>query len=359
MSYLLKDDYFVALQKNLISINPWCDMLWVTVKEPIIFLDNILSKLDSDNSELYIYDRQSASYSINKSENKEFIFCDINISIDNISYKIAQYAIQKSKEKQKLFHMYGKVLIYSTLFRILELQESPFHNLDGFLQDFFNEEYDKFIKQPINRYDYKLDFIYDTDTEIPEKNTIIDDKYRRKSDIFYRVFNKWERSTWWVIWNNTNKSYKLRLYDKKIDTMVKNKWHLYSEYLWYKWVLRLEWEFRTKFMKDISWNSFSIRDLENLEHKARVFFLLEQDSNITKFLQQYRRKYKDINNILKDVPYIKNTMSRLLTIAKSWVNPFTLFINTTDISSIKDLLWQRSQELDLLLLYKKLKKHEE
>lgn len=361
MTHILKNNYFELLQKDLKSINPGCDMLVINLSQPIRNLDTILNMLDSDNSETASFSTSLMDFTVNKIETGEFKICDLSTSIDDTAYKVMQYRVQKSKQKQIQFKLYWQLTFYSTLFRIIELGHIPYKNIIELVEEVFENEKHHVLQSSISRYDYKIDFIYSQKPQFPLRKDLINDPYKRKNEDYYRVFSKWEYTTGRKIGSRSNKSYLIRLYDKNEDTRVKNKRHLYGEYLSSPAVLRLEGEFHTKFMKDENKVPFTLRSIEKLEHKARFFFQLEQSNELKWFLHQYRKKDIDILNIIENLPYIKTTLSRLLKISQGGVNPFTLFVKKGWIESVIMKLPAWTKELNHYVetvLLPKLKKNE-
>lgn len=189
------------------------------------FEDKLFDKLDFDNSNYW----ELEDYSFTKNEVPKYKY-KIIFTKDNYSlfayYKgdIDSNSIIKSKDK---------IVVYSTAFKLLTYEEILY-----FLEWYFD------LKK-IFRFDVCIDINIDIDIILNEFNELKTWKEYKKS-------GKVETRYIWDSNKYRNKRHVIRIYNKILDIIEKNKHKLYKNYLVEDFVTRIELEIRSELAKNIS-----------------------------------------------------------------------------------------------------------
>lgn len=292
--------------------NFWIDHLRINISFfSMDFLNDIMEKLDWDNSTEYNLTFMDKNISITKDITSQWTALNINISIENNPQRIFQYFIY-NYNTQIQFNTIWWFSIYSTYFRLVEIGKLP----EDFYIKFIGKEWNKFSQNWISRIDFKIDFFYSEATNIIKKDRILN---RRKwvKNVNYK---QWDTKTWRIYWQSKNKSVVIRVYEKNIDTKEKWKIFLYEDYLEYPNVYRLEFEFLNKFTKRNNGKTFSLQELDKLKEKIFQYIWLSKETSNEWYFYQYRRSnYKITEN---DWKYINDATWRNVNMIKNWINPF-------------------------------------
>lgn len=360
----LKLDKLDELLNEATTYNDWIDHLTLNMKIELPKFHEILGFLDDDNSNVYFDSLWEYEISYTKNHSKNWTFLSITVGIGWVPYTIFQY-LEYKKSKQVFLKSVWSFTLYSTYFRLLEKQLIT----EDFFLRFLWDEYKTLVNFPISRIDYKIDFFFDKPTNFPEKTELIETRKDSKSE-FYTMqtpkkreerynkiitnatYYKWNIITWWNIGNKTNKSIFLRMYEKIIDSITKNKIKLYDDYLQYENVFRLEGEFRTKFNKYEKENlqkgdkplPYTYWSLEWLKEKCRDYYWLS-------WLKKGAKVYQYKENKKVERYWIRNFNDfwwRACKIALQGLNPFIIILN--QFSKREKLRQQISKELLKTLL---------
>ena len=337
----------------------WTDHLTLNLKAKIDKLHDILSVLDFDNSNTKYEEIDWYPITYVKSISRNGVFINVSIWINGVPYPIFQY-LEYPEKKKIHFNSEWSFSFYSTYFRLLERGDLDL----SFEKVFFGDSYNLVKQFPISRIDYKCDFFFKGDYPFPDKDSLVGsrsdtrftvystDKLKSGKSIIINKTHFKNRVTGWDLWSRWNKSVYLRMYDKLIDSKVKGKEFLYDDYFLFKNVYRLEWEFRTKFNKNLdsikedspltymfhklveierSWGkksannprNYTYWELDKLEHLCMSYFCL-LDSLTSKFIYQYKENAgkDDI-----DSRYFRDFWGRGCRIALKWWNPFKVLLN--------------------------------
>lgn len=355
----INENSFQKLLKEATTYNDWIDHLTLNMKTELPRLHEILESLDDDNSNTYFDSSWEYKISYAKSRSRNWSFLNITVSIKDIPYTLFQY-LEYNKNKQEFLKSVWNFTIYSTYFRLIEKQEIE----KDFIELFLEEEYKTLLHFPISRIDYKIDFFFNEKRSFPQRIDLIQTRKDSKSE-FYTIqqsqkqdskykkiianatYYKWNIITWWNIGNKSNKSIFLRMYDKLIDSITKNKVMLYDDYFKYENVFRLEGEFRTKFNKYKKTTSkitkeiipYTYWSLEWLKEKCKAYYGLSKD-NKKATVYQYKTN-KEIESY--GIRNFNDFWWRACKIALQGLNPFTVILN--QFSKREKIKKQISEEL--------------
>ncbi len=355
----INQDNLQKLLNESVAYNDWIDHLSLNMKIELPWLHNILACLDDDNSNTYFDSVWEYKISYTKNHSRNWTFLNATISIRGIPYTIFQY-LEYKKSKQEFLKSIWSFTIYSTYFRLLEKKILK----ENFIKLFFGEEYATLVQFPISRIDYKIDFFFDKKTKIPEQIDLIQIRKDSKRECYTielpkkrnwkydkiianATYHKWNIITWRNIGNKLNKSIFLRMYDKIIDSVAKNKTMLYDDYFEYANVFRLEGEFRTKFNKYENQISkikaellpYTFWSLEELKEKCRRYYWLSLDQREAKVYQ-----YKENKKIESyEIRNFNDFWWRACKIALQGLNPLIVILN--QFTKREKIRKQISQEL--------------
>lgn len=342
----------------------WLDLLKLNLKQKIIFLSDILSTVDFDNSNMLGREFWWFDVSFIKIMTPNWPAINISLSVDNVPYTLFQY-LEYDDKRKKMFNSEWALTFYWTYYRLLEIKKLSY----SFEMEFFWWEFESIKLSPISRVDYKIDFCYKDPTVIIPLDDVVDyrsnykstkysltsDEYQKHWDLMWNklnagnsieyqaksVFAKWDFQTGWNIWSKWNKSVYGRCYEKLVDTIAKWKVKLYNDYFLFSNVFRLEFEFRIRFNKDDNGNTYTYQDISELEHKIHRYLWLTDWVKSEKFVYQYRENNEtDFSEVGR---YQKDFWGRWYWLLKQWFNPFIVLIiflrkKKLDFEIINDLV---------------------
>jgi len=324
------------LEKNSSKFLPWIDYLRVKIPLDFSFdflnyFEQIICTIDDDNSNIFIDDSFVHTITWNKIYLPTGVALIGSIVFRDISVPCFCYNDFHVSNKA-LFNSFWKFDFYWQYFRLLEI---------WFIDSDFNEFFfNKFKNCQITRLDYKIDFF---------------DYYKDKlfsSDLLIKgaINTPWqEYNTWWYVnswrkWNKTSHTWLVRAYDKLRDINSKNKMGLYWDYLVFKNVFRLEFEFLNKWCY-----GFNLSDLDKLVLKCENFISFKPLN-----CEQYKTYDKlDLTNELHKIKYIRTAKWYFKHIIANNINAFFI------IESLYFELWYTKQQIKELqknlLIYKEKK----
>lgn len=275
------------------SISMGIDYLRLSYSGGFYIYDYIWEWLDNDNS--------SFTY-IN--------ICDIDIALNivsckggwewiqfSVSYngKSVPIAIYREFHNKHIFDFYG------SFYRLIDLEYISSDFIDNFLL-YFN--IDKSYCN-ISRVDYRLDFLMNTNCKVPHYNDIIRHNINTSN---VRVWKKWQVLTNRQVWDKDSKSLVIRLYNKLLDTVKKNKDFLYFDYFRYNTVHRLEFECNLKFCYGYTYDN-----LDKLVAKIHSVFWINDEKWLQPIYHRYNKDKlvytrKEIDNYMS---YIRKGIDKL------------------------------------------------
>lgn len=207
--------------------------------------------------------------------------------------KSYRYKLIFSKDKNDMFAFYqwkknGAVFtkdylcIYSTWIRVLWLPE-----VLKIIQEYFIIDY----KHPyLSRFDICVDIL------IPIKDVL------KKFKIINQTGAEFYDNNWWVQTKyigkkkeTENRNSLIRIYDKIADIKVKNKYDIFSDYLKYPHVTRVELEIRQNFAKNITLEEIVVEDnlksiIAQYVGKHSELFEKISDIKISLYIRQFRKR---------------------------------------------------------------------
>lgn len=325
----------------------WIDYLTITLHNDLIFAKYI-ELLDTDNSnECNIYGKEFI-YSIRRWLHNRMNELYVSLAIDWISYTIARL-LDYTWGKWWFIKCNHSLFLNWTLFRLIQMWK--IQSLHDVLHDLFCD-YDYWLvcSSRIWRVDYRIDFMFDEPKRMPKIESILNkrdttsfttywltaeakEKYeiekikRLKDDIMkwkridfesIKIQNEWNYMSWWTIGKPKSKTSRVRLYDKLLDSVCKNKYWLYSDYFNYASVYRLELEWLDRFCKTKDWEDYCIYEIDNLIVKCREYFWL-QASDTTSY---FYKPNLDIANM--DIRYISRHKNSWYNLQQNWISPLEI-----------------------------------
>ena len=202
--------------------NFWLDHLEVfwTFKN-----ENIFEKLDFDNSNYSEFDE----YKIMKTEVYKYKY-KIIFNKDDYSYFAYYKGLPKSEKQPVATRDY--IVVYSTAFKLLEYEE-----ILWFIEWYLDLKHSR-------RFDIYIDLKINIDKLLKESF----EEYKTWRD--YRKSWKTETRYFWEMKNSKNKRQLIRVYNKNLDIIQKQKIGLYQDYLLFDDITRIELEIRSELAKN-------------------------------------------------------------------------------------------------------------
>lgn len=341
--------YFNGLREESDCYSFWIDYLWISLRDSLNFwwLVNWINTTNSDS--IFIDSDLFSKYTITARKNWSTADFDIHVSIDNISYRLLEIV----RTDNNSFGTTGFIKIYWTTFRLIEL--GYISNIYDLLLDLFKEEdYELILNSYLTRVDWRLDLFYYKKHKIPNFNKILLSRmpwvteykemwsafewmwwneikkllvwlaqWGKESKTLAKYTKDNEDFSWWTLGSKNNKWHFIRCYNKILDVIKKCKCLLYSDYLEYESVWRIETEFRINELHSEEWTRFCLKDLDQVEVKCKGFYWIE-------FIKESKKPSKapDTEYIRAMVPYIVNTQNRLIKLEANWINKFVVAIHT-------------------------------
>lgn len=290
-----------ALKKlvdNTDDFSKWLDYLRLKLESPIEYFENIYNLVDLDNSNFYVDPENKITYV--KLLLKVWAGVMALKSYKWIPTPLFCYIDYDPHIKQD-FNTYGKIDFYGSFFRLWEIWEVDF----SFLYEICNN----IDMLRVTRIDFRLDFFYKNKTRIPPLKKLI----KKRKNVKSKHFHLWKDLESWEYGNRGQSRVFTRMYDKLLDTEVKNKYFLYEDYHNYKSVHRLEFQVERHFCV-----GYTFWTLLGLEEKVEKSIKLEYDKPI------YRKSNTEPD--YDNVKYFSNFISRGYSLAKADKNPFKILL---------------------------------
>lgn len=330
---------FDLLQKNPVSIRYGIDYLRFNFMKSVPYLDRILNKLDYDNSN-FAYDEDN-DFNYTKFKLSTGPALMISCSYDNKSVPIWMYNIFENWIKKSV---YSRLDFYGSYFRLEELGFFPLGWYNSFIDDLTSEI------PSITRIDYCVDLFYNSDEILFKPKQVAPNCL--SSEIKYRVdtISKWKETQSWSIGSKSSKRNVLRMYDKLADLDSKQKFFLYQDYLEYKSVHRIEFQFGPNFTR---W--FFLDNLDILIQKITDKFNVSKVAFNGPMFYKYSSNH-EINDYSR-LFYTKQFTGRAEKFFYSNINPYRLLLQYFDSNLLKLSDIQQHKKF-LLEFYLDLSKHE-
>lgn len=304
----------------------WCDYLILSFKDRLDYFDDLLFWVDTDNSNFWIINEIWYEITYSKRLTPLWYGLDFSYSYNWVSIPIMQYVKFNSYTKINTKKNW-KISIYWSYFRLEEIWEF----YDRFLLKFIK----KYSKEDpiITRYDMRFDyFSLNNYVNIPSINDIC---WYVHSKSLIQEWKEWNKLIDWSVWNSETWRYRVRYYDKKIDTDKKNKRVLYSDFMKYKSVHRLEIEFLRSFTR---W--YTLSNIVDLENKIFGVLWLEWKTWDCSQFYQYDSS-KEINDENRWW-YFNRYITATKKLIKAWYNPYQLIEEA--------IIWEFGKDKSLWLL---------
>lgn len=300
--------------KNFDKIDFGCDWLTLSYTKSVDFFDNLLFWVDTDNSSFWTVEIDNHVFTYNKIVSQNWFWLTFICDYNWIATPLFQY-VRFNKDTRKLFHKSAKITIYWSYFRLESIWEFTYHWITNFIWNLSQEDPD------ITRFDYRVDyFSLNKLIPIPSIESICWYVHSKSTTIEWK---QWNNLVDWSVWNSKTWRYKVRYYDKKIDTNNKNKRFLYTDFLDYKSVHRLEIEFWRSFCR---W--FSLSMLNELEFKIIQVLGIDWKIYDSSIFYQYNSEFEiTLDNANRFIDRFVNLSNKLY---KAWFNPYLLIEEMID-----------------------------
>lgn len=294
--------------KNFDKIDFGCDFLTLSYTDSIHYFNELMFWIDNDNSNFWVLNICWHSFSYNRLVTWNWIWLTFIVDYNWIPTPIFQY-VKFDKHNRELLWKSAKITIYGAYFRLQAIWEFDYKELLNYIKSISWED------PVITRYDFRIDyFSFNKEVCTP---WITDILWYIHSQSNIVTWKQWWKLIDWRVWSPNSWKYIIRYYDKKIDTNKKDKRFLYTDYLDYKSVHRLEIEFGRNFCRE-----YSLSDLSWLERKViNVLWLGSTifDSNL--FYQYNSNSEITLDNATNFIKRYNNLSDKLF---KAWYSPFGL-----------------------------------
>lgn len=293
---------------NFDKIDFGCDWLTLSYSKYIKKFDELMFGVDTDNSNFWVIDIDWKPITYNKIITQNGYWLTFICEFNWVAVPLFQYVRFNSNTK-KNFKKSAKITVYGSYFRLEHIGYFEYHSVLKFIWSSSSEDPD------ITRYDYKIDyFSFDKLVSVPWINEICGYVHNDSTIVEWK---EWNKLIDWSVWSSDTWRYKVRYYDKKIDTNKKNKWFLYTDFLDYKSVHRLEIEFLRAFCRgfklstinDLEWKILQVLNIDSMWFDSSIFYVYNSESEIT------------IDNANKYIQKYINLSNKLL---KAWYSPFCI-----------------------------------
>lgn len=297
--------------KKFDSMGVWCDYLRLSYFNYSEFIEDRLFLLDSDNSNFGTITINNIVFTYQKvpcSIGTALIF---SCSYNDVSVPVFEF-VKFNENTAFLSDRYWKLDFYWSFFQLWCVWF--FDDLDLMISMIcFSISWEN---PKVTRYDYRIDF-FNRLKEIPvdDWGKVLTIKTQTKVDPKYT----WDQLTNWLVWKKDTGTYCVRLYNKLIDTDIKDKLFLYQDYFNYKTVQRLEFEFQRNFLK---W--FTLEDYFDRTIQKKIESLLHINEKLWSWFVCYvydsSREITDKNRSR----YIRRFNNMSVKLAKNNINPLLL-----------------------------------
>lgn len=310
------------IYKLSILTSEGCDYLRVNFEKKVWFLEEVLKKLDTDNSNFCIID-QFTYVSLDNSFGR---WLTVLYTYNWIPFPVMFFQIFQ----RTLIKKYARLDFYGSLFRIIEVWDLPKNFISSFLHKISNED------PLITRLDYRQDFFLTEKLSVQWKKETFHKKIKKISEKTWKTRYKTvcslneksqfrpryvgDRLQSRMVWSKRNKAYVMRMYNKIDDISCKWKYFLYWDYLKYADVHRFEVEFWPHFC----W-AFTFSEYNLLIDKARGFLWLQSKWDYKLLLDQYiaNDHITDYNRLMMT----KTLFGKVDKFRNSSINPYLLIFN--------------------------------
>lgn len=295
---------------NFTEVWFWCDYLRLCFHEDIEKFRYYIELLDFDNSNTWFFNFWWVDYTYYKEKTPIWISLKFLVSYSWVSIPVYEW-LCFDKNTRDFTWYYWKFDVYGAYFRLVELQYFKKLDFAKFIKNFSKDD------PNITRYDFRIDYFNKFNyISIPEPKNIIKIHSQSKVDIHYMNFTP----TNWGVWSKNTWRYYLRYYDKKLDTNSKWKWILYSDYLCYESVHRLEYQLESAYCR---W--FKLSNLIKLEDKIYTSLKIDKLFNWCNFYSYDVSKEINSYNKWRHIQRFRNQVNKFVN---AWYNSFQLLYDS-------------------------------
>lgn len=329
----------------------WCDYLRLCFKDESEYIENLLDKLDFDNSNFCTEEIWWIIFTIKKQPTPSWPALNFSCSYNDISIPCCQFVKFTWSTKHNT-NSYWKFDFYGSMFRLFEIWF-----LKKWILILFKVRVSDIEEPKVTRFDYRIDLFFKEKTLIPEIEDFC--HYLHEQSRLEKHYS-WYELTNWLVWSKTNWRYAIRYYNKLLDTDSKHKIFIYQDYFDWASVHRCEIEFQPNFLRGYTFYDFFNWNIE--KHIESVLWL-SRDQFIWTLFYKYEEDY-----IIKDKEkskYLRKYSTSSVRLAKNNINPLiqcyrALFMELSEknlkknVNEFLDFVWQDKYKYNIR--YDKLKK---
>jgi len=325
-------------RENFDFFDYWCDYLCLSYSQPVEYFENLLFWVDFDNSNFWNVEFNWYEFTYFKTSISLWYAINFMYVYNWTSVPIMQY-VKFNSNTRRITWKNAKIAIYWSYYRLEQIWEFWAGFLHWQIKSFSSED------PRILRYDMRFDyFSLKNSIAIPEIPEICWYLHTQSTTIEWR---EWNKLIDWSVWNWETWRYKIRYYDKKIDTDKKQKRVLYSDFMKYKSVHRLEIEFLRQFTR-----VYSLSTIVDLEAKIMWVLNLTENARNSRSSMFYRYdSSKEINseNYWK---FFDRYISATKKLIRAWYNPYKLIEESIVWECWKDVaLWMVEDFINSSMTY--------
>ena len=293
--------------KEFDTIWVWCDWLRLSYCRWSDFIDERLSILDTDNSNFGTCTINDFVFTYQKIPTPLWLSLHFSYSYNNVSVPVFEY-VQFNENTKFITNRSGKLDFYGSFFRLWEIWEFETDLLLSTICFYISDEDPR-----VTRFDYRVDYFSRLNNiSIPNWKDFVDIRSDCKVDPKYT----WDVLTNWLVWKKDTGTYCIRLYNKLLDSDLKEKVFLYQDFFNYKTVQRLEFEFQRNFLK---WYFLSDYFDWNIQNKIESILWFNDNfwSGAICYHYDSSEEITDKNRS----SYIRRFSNMSLKLQKNWINP--------------------------------------
>lgn len=284
-----------------------CDYLRLSYIHWSEFIEEKLSLLDCDNSNFGTCTFDDVVFTFQKLPTPLWMWLIFTCSYNDVSVPVFEY-VKFNENTSFLTWRYWKLDFYGAFFRLWEIWYFDSDSMLSLICFYINSEDPR-----ITRYDYRVDYF-------SRFNSVPVESWKRLLDMRSdsKVYSDcvWDVLTNWLVWKKDTGTYCIRLYNKLLDTDIKDKLFIYQDFFNYKTVQRLEFEFQRNFLK---W--FTLDDYFDWSIKNKIESILWINGDLWSGAICYKYNSSDEITDKNRSSYLRRFNKMSIKLQKNWINP--------------------------------------
>ena len=284
-----------------------CDWLRLSYEFWSEFIEDKLSLLDSDNSNFGTVTINDIVFTFHKIYCSIWVWLYFTTSYNEVSVPVFEYV--KFNEQTRAFSdRYWKLDFYWSFFRFCEISWINVDLLISIICFYISTEDPR-----VTRFDYRIDYFSRLkDIPVAYWNKFLTIRPDCKVDPKFT----WDVLTNWLAWKKNTGTYCVRLYNKLLDTDIKDKIFIYQDFFNYKTVQRLEFEFQRNFLK---W--YTLQDYFDWSIRNKIESILWINDKFWSSAICYKYDSSEEITDKNRSSYIRRFNNMAVKLQKNWINP--------------------------------------